>query len=161
MVFFFSSLITQFSPLISYHSFFITHYLKYPNFPNPTCLDIVFSSHHSKFSTFCGPHTCNLVQFLLFFSPLQPSIPKLTKPSEKKKRKKKKKIKKTRPDLAWKEEEEEEEEDHLVWKEKEKKEEEELKLHEPSVKKKKKNSSNLVNEEEKKNLMKKTRLDQT
>ena len=43
--FFFLSLLTQFSSLI-------THCLKYPNFLNPTRLDTVFTSHHSNISTF-------------------------------------------------------------------------------------------------------------
>ena len=73
-----SSLLTQFSS-------FITHHLKYPNFPNPTRLDIVFCSHHSKFSTFCGPIPVIWGSFYNFFFPLQPPIPKLIERSEKKK----------------------------------------------------------------------------
>ena len=83
--------------VITPHSIFITHYLKYPNFPNPTRLDTVFNSQYSKFSTFCGPHTCNLVQLLLFFfffffpfNPQYPNSPNPVKEEEKKKKKKKK-----------------------------------------------------------------------
>ena len=61
---FFSSLITQFSSLI-------THHLKYPNFLIPTRLAIVFNSHHSIISTVLwDPHTNPKKTFLSFFSPL-------------------------------------------------------------------------------------------
>ena len=133
-----SSLLTQFSS-------FITHHLKYPNFPNPTRLDIVFCSHHSKFSTFCGPIPVIWGSFYNFFFPFNPQYPnslnvvkkkkknththtqkpKLTEPSEGRRRKRKRKRK-------------EEEEDHLVWKEKEKRRRRRTQTHRTQWKKKKK-----------------------
>ena len=64
--FFFSSLFTQFSLLITHHSSLnfhhsslvtqfsplITHHLKYPIFHYPTRLDTAFTSYHSNISTF-------------------------------------------------------------------------------------------------------------
>ena len=74
-----SSLLTQFSS-------FITHHLKYPNFPNPTRLDIVFCSHHSKFSTFCGPIPVIWGSFYNFFFPFNPQYPNSLNVVKKKKK---------------------------------------------------------------------------
>ena len=41
-----------FSSLITSHSIFVAHHLKYPNSLHPTHLDIVFSFHQSNISTF-------------------------------------------------------------------------------------------------------------
>ena len=46
-LFFFSSLITP-------HSIFVTHHLKYPNFLYPPVWHKFSTCHHSIFSTFCG-----------------------------------------------------------------------------------------------------------
>ena len=50
--FFFSSLITHHSSLLTQFLSLITHYLKYPNSLHPIHLNTVFSFHHSNISTF-------------------------------------------------------------------------------------------------------------
>ena len=62
-------------------------------FPNVTCLTLVYNFNNSKKFTFYGTHKLTWCSFYLFFFFsfflffLQPPIPKLTEPNEKKKKK--------------------------------------------------------------------------
>ena len=61
---------------ITPHSIFVIHYLKYPNFLYPTLFGTLHSAYyHSKFSTFCGPYTYNLVKAKLLAYPRKVSSP--------------------------------------------------------------------------------------
>ena len=66
----FSSLITPYSIFVTHHSSLITYHssLKIPHHSTQSvCVWHHHSTYHcSNFSTICGPHTCNLVQLLLF-----------------------------------------------------------------------------------------------
>ena len=66
------------------HLSFIKHHSKYPISYTHSFGTCYLACHHSKFSTFCGPHKCNLVRakllayisspiFPLFSFPLPPS----------------------------------------------------------------------------------------
>ena len=66
----FSFFITHHSSLNFRHSSFITHHLKYPNFPNPTRLAHVFSFLSLNFFYFLWDHTWAPYQtFLLAYPP--------------------------------------------------------------------------------------------
>ena len=76
----YSSLLNQFSSLI-------THHLKYPNSLHEVCLapSLVITQN---FQLFVGPIPVTWCSFYSFFFFLQPPIPKLIEPSEKKKNQK-------------------------------------------------------------------------
>ena len=88
----FSSLITPYSIFVTHHSSLITYHssLKIPHHSTQSvCVWHHHSTYHcSNFSTICGPHTCNLVQLLLFsffFFIFNSQYPNSTNPGKKKK----------------------------------------------------------------------------